>query len=356
MEKDTEIILSFEDKEKLIKALVTDFQLNKAWEIRKELHNLKDIEVKPIGLKVIDFIKYEDKRGEFKHPLLDYLTYILKYIKILCNKNMLTSIPSTGLPWLEEQYTSIMMPLDEEYWKRITSYADILGIDYLYYKLSKYEAHIEVVNERKEVHSGSGTLIAPGVILTCRHVVEPEKFQISRIEINGQIYETKKLVVSEKKDIALVYIKGCQLEPVNDIIFGEAKVLEDIITFGYPAIPMLREAPLITQKGEINAVTRDFYNRKCLIISSIVRPGNSGGAIISKDGLYVGMVSDFKERHSLEDKIKVDKTLTAQAQIESMVAQINTLPQLVPFYSGIATEEIVDEIKKLDPELRFTTV
>lgn len=345
------VSMSFNEREKLIRSLLTDFLLANSWSIQKELHNLPERDVAPIGLKILDFIDYEDRKGTFERPLMDYLIYILKYIKILCNKNLLTSIPSFGLPWLEEKYTSILTPQNDEYWSKITAYADILGLEYIYSKIRKYEVHIEVKNTEGDYHGGSGTLIAPGVILTCRHVVDPDKFEISKIELNNSIYEVKGIKLSEEKDIGLVYIQGCDVDPRNNIIFGKGNVLEEIITFGYPTIPMLREAPMIAQKGEINAVTTDFEKNKCLIISSIVRPGNSGGAIISENGLFVGMVSDFKERHTISEKLILDSTQTLEQQLDSICNHINTMPQLVPFYSGIASEEIIDEIHKIDKDL-----
>ena len=143
----------------------------------------------------------------------------------------------------------------------------------------------------------------------------------------------------------------CSLNPENDVVFSGGQVLDTILTFGYPPISRIRETPLIVQKGEINAISTNYNGDKCLIYSSVVRPGNSGGPIFSDKGYFVGMVTEHLERKTTTNTVIVDKGKSVEEQIQSLCDQINMIPQVVPFYAGLIAKEIFEELKLLKPEL-----
>lgn len=101
---------------------------------------------------------------------------------------------------------------------------------------------------------------------------------------------------------------------------------------GYPPLRGMREAPLIAQKGEINAISKDWNNSDCITISSIVRPGNSGGPVISKRGYIVGIVT---QSANAADELSADKEHIKENQS-------------IPFYNAISSTSIVDIIRELD--------
>lgn len=132
------------------------------------------------------------------------------------------------------------------------------------------------------------------------------------------------------------------------MVFSGGQVLDTILTFGYPPISRIKETPLIVQKDEINAISTNYNGDKCLIYSSVVRPGNSGGPIFSDKGYFVGMVIEHLERKTA---IFVDKNNSVEEQIQSLCDQINMIPQVVPFYAGLTAKEIFEELKLSKPEL-----
>ena len=164
-------------------------------------------------------------------------------------------------------------------------------------------------------------------------------------------YAVKDIYKSGSKDIAIIEILDCSLNPENDVVFSGGQVLDTILTFGYPPISRIRETPLIVQKGEINAISTNYNGDKCLIYSSVVRPGNSGGPIFSDKGYFVGMVTEHLERKTTTNTVIVDKGKSVKEQIQSLCDQINMIPQVVPFYAGLTAKEIFEELKLLKPEL-----
>ena len=94
----------------------------------------------------------------------------------------------------------------------------------------------------------------------------------------------------------------------------------------------MREAVLISQTGEINAIARDWYNCECITISSIVRPGNSGGPVISKNGYIVGIVTQA-----------ANSTSGFSADSKE-----NVMDNLSPFYNAISSNEVYKIVKELD--------
>lgn len=342
--------ISFEEYETLIRLIITDFTLVKAAEIKKELHNLTDEESRIIGLSVQDFLDYETKKNTLGKSAFTYLCHIDTLLQKFVSKTILTPVPSvSGLPILSNSYVALNMPIPDEEWGKITSYADYLGLDYIRTKVSPYTALVDVFDKQGDEHNGSGVLISENYILTCAHVVD--KMTDIEVVIGDIRYKAVNVYQSQNKDIALIEIENCTLSPENDIILGEGYVLEPIVTLGYPPIPLMKENSLIAQRGEINAIASDYYGYKNLIYSSIVRPGNSGGPIFSENGYMVGMVVEDLEHRNLQNTIHLDKDQPIEKQLESLCEQINGIPPIVPFYSGLTAAEIYEEIKLLKPDL-----
>lgn len=346
----TDAPVTYNELEKLTRLIIEDFTLPNAAKIKKELHNLSDEQANTIGLTVEDFINYETKKNSLGKSAFTYLYHINSLLQKLVKKSIINIVPTLGgLPIFGDKYVSLNMPPLEEEWKKITSYAEFLELDYIRDKISPFTAIIVVCDSKGDDHIGSGVLISTNHILTCLHVVD--EVTIREVILNGTPYSIKYIYKSETKDVALIEIKDCTLNPEYDVIFSEGHILEPIITFGYPPISRIRETPLIVQKGEINAISTNFSGHKCLIYSSIVRPGNSGGPIFSDKGFFVGMVTEHLERKTFLNTISVDKEMSIDEQIQSLCEQINGIPQIVPFYAGLTAKEIFEEIKLLKPEL-----
>ena len=350
LETATNAPITFIELELLIRRIIEDFTLINAAQIKKELHNLSDKQANTIGLSVQDFIDYNTKKNSFGKSAFTYLYHINYLLQKLVEKSVINKVSSLGgLPMLGDMYVSLNMPSPEEEWLKITSYAEYLGLDYVRERISPFTAIIIVCDDKGDNHIGSGLLISTNHILTCLHVVEG--VEIKEVLVKEEQYAIRNIYKSDSKDIAVIEILDCPLNPENDVVFSSGQVLDTILTFGYPPISRIRETPLIVQKGEINAISTNYNGDKCLIYSSVVRPGNSGGPIFSDKGYFVGMVTEHLERKTSINTIFVDKDNSVEEQIQSLCDQINMIPQVVPFYAGLTAREIFEELKLLKPEL-----
>lgn len=205
---------------------------------------------------------------------------------------------------------------------------EILGLEYIQYKLRNFVVPITGrCIETEKLGIGTGTLINSDTILTCEHVLSDMKVDDS-IEIADKIIAIKEIKKHSKVDVGFIKLS----EPLDlgfQILFGEPNLLCDILTMGYPPVPMTREAYLISQKGEINSIVQNYDGAKHFIYSSITRPGNSGGPIFSKCGHLVGISTRQLERQNDEGEEK----------------------NVVPFFQAVTSTEIIKALKELEANI-----
>lgn len=144
---------------------------------------------------------------------------------------------------------------------------------------------------REQIGSGSGVIIRPdGYIVTNNHVVGGA----SRIEVtlnNNQTYTASLVGTDPATDVAIIKIDAVNL-PV--IPFGDSDKLrlgEWVLAIGSPYdLRSTITAGIVSAKGR----SMPNYSNELKIESFIqtdaaVNPGNSGGALVSKEGKLVGV-------------------------------------------------------------------
>jgi S1-C subfamily serine protease len=172
----------------------------------------------------------------------------------------------------------------------------ILGGQYVAERLGPAVVHVVVETANQDETGGSGFFCAdyPGYIATGAHVVQNR--QILRIENHAREVVAQgpltAVVGPNSVDIALI---RCQ-QPANLVpirIEWRREILrplDGLLIFGYPPYPN-RLPTLHHSRAELHAVTQDFRNeRDSLIISSVTRPGSSGGPVLSERGFAIGIV------------------------------------------------------------------
>jgi len=212
---------------------------------------------------------------------------------------------------------------------------EALGEEYIHYIFEPYIVRIEGVNKNRKSGTGSGVLIKKNIILTCKHNVDDLK------EIKYFLGEeeliAEEIFRHEYDDIAVILIKGIKNDKHYYPYFGYPFILNEIVSMGYPPISNASAAPMISQTGEINAITRNWKNSELLVISSIVRPGNSGGPVVSKYGYIAGIV--IQSANSAE-MYSSDKELIVESNSH-------------PFYTAISSKVIYEFITAVLPDYRF---
>jgi S1-C subfamily serine protease len=137
---------------------------------------------------------------------------------------------------------------------------------------------------------GSGFLYAPGRVMTNAHVVAGVKNP--NVEVNGQQVRATVVVYDPDRDIAVLLVPGLTRTPLA--FAGKAKTNDSAVVVGYPQDGPFR-ADAARVRGTQEAKGPNIYQSKTVVreiyaLRARVRPGNSGGPLISPGGSVFGVV------------------------------------------------------------------
>jgi S1-C subfamily serine protease len=139
---------------------------------------------------------------------------------------------------------------------------------------------------------GSGFVYAPQHVLTNAHVVAGVNSDQTVTTKDGTVYPAKVVLYDPQVDIAVLYVQGLNLAPLQFDDQGQAGA--DAIVAGYPLDHRFTQVAARIG-GTQNAVGPDIYqtgtvDRQIFEIRALVRPGNSGGPLLSPAGKVYGVV------------------------------------------------------------------
>lgn len=216
---------------------------------------------------------------------------------------------------------------------------EAFGFPFLHEKLKANVVHITGITEYGDIGNGTGFVINSNTILTCKHVVS-EMTPDNHLTIHGEQY-TYKVKISEEQDIALLVLDKC-IDSINCFpAFNDANILDEVVIMGYPPIAGADKDYMLSQKGEVNSIVNDYLSKTTnLILSSVTRPGNSGGPVISKSGYIVGMVMQFNT-----------PTESASSSSSSSSSSITKDKACSPFYIAMQGKALFNGIKTIDPDV-----
>jgi S1-C subfamily serine protease len=159
-----------------------------------------------------------------------------------------------------------------------------------------------------QVRMGSGFFVAPGVIISNRHVVGSVNSRIiAGNQAMGGMRPGQVMTVSsqEKRDYALVRLAGAEAMPFLRI-GDSAKRTERISAWGFPAFitssdPKLQDliqgdisaAPeVVYSEGVVSVVLQD--QPPLIVHTAALSQGNSGGPLVNEQGVVVGINTMIK--------------------------------------------------------------
>ena len=137
---------------------------------------------------------------------------------------------------------------------------------------------------------GSGFVYAPQRVMTNAHVVAG--VGSPQVEVDGQSYEANVVVFDPEVDIAVLYVPKLTIKPLSFDYTGKAD--DPAVVLGYP-----ENGPFDSEPARIRSEERlrgpDIYGdrtvtREAFSIWASVRPGNSGGPLLSNKGTVYGVV------------------------------------------------------------------
>ena len=139
---------------------------------------------------------------------------------------------------------------------------------------------------------GSGFVYAREHVMTNAHVVAGIDHPSVRVGGVGQAYDAQVVFFDPAKDVAVLYVPKLRA-PVLRFDDG-AKRGDEAVVAGYPQDGDLN-LQAATVANRVKATGRNIYNdatvtREIYSIRSTVRPGNSGGPLLTTDGQVYGVV------------------------------------------------------------------
>lgn len=140
--------------------------------------------------------------------------------------------------------------------------------------------------------SGAGVLIAEdGTTLTAAHLFDGKVDRVEMFATNGNTYDMAPLGVNFRRDLALIRpVASAQKFVYAKLARGqEVEVNQDIVAIGHPLLYYWHaEFGLVLRQ-----VWHPIYGGDILMISALVRPGNSGGPVFNTKGELLGIVSAY---------------------------------------------------------------
>jgi S1-C subfamily serine protease len=139
---------------------------------------------------------------------------------------------------------------------------------------------------------GSGFPISPDHIMSNAHVVAGVDQNLEVIEQNGRVLPATVVLYDPQVDISVLYVPNLDLTPLKFDM--SAQTNDEAIVAGFP----LNAASLVQQPARIagtqDAVGPDIYQtgevtRNIYQLRAVVKPGNSGGPLLSPSGTVYGV-------------------------------------------------------------------
>jgi S1-C subfamily serine protease len=139
---------------------------------------------------------------------------------------------------------------------------------------------------------GSGFSVAPDVVVTNAHVVagqQPGRTEVLRPD--GRRFDATVVAFDPGRDLAVLRVPGLDQAALG---VGEGGVGDTGAVFGHPnGQDQLRIAPAAVRQ-QVEAVGRDLYDtrstrRDVFILAAALQPGDSGAALVNRDGDVMGV-------------------------------------------------------------------
>ncbi|MFF6998572.1 MarP family serine protease [Streptomyces sp. NPDC008313] len=143
-----------------------------------------------------------------------------------------------------------------------------------------------------EGREGSGFVYSTRHVMTNAHVVAGIDEPTVRVGGVGRVYEATVVFFDPRKDVAVLYVPDLRAPVLR--FDGDASRGDSAVVAGYPQDGGLDlQAATVAQR--IRATGRNIYNtqvvtRDIYAIRSTVRPGNSGGPLLTTGGEVYGVV------------------------------------------------------------------
>ncbi len=209
-------------------------------------------------------------------------------------------------------------------------------------------------SEKQEIYNnppftcyGTAWFINDSTIVTCHHVIENCKEIWTETE-NGTRIDFVVLAEDPNNDIAILKAKTPFSNHSSLSLSSRLETIAaKVFTVGYP-LPDLMGSEKKYNDGTINALSGIGNDNRFYQISIPIQPGNSGGAIVSEEGLVIGLAAaglDAEKVFKLTGSIPQNVNYAIKSRYITALLQDNGIPydETSP-KSGTDTKAIVDQV------------
>src|SRR6476661_1035349 len=139
---------------------------------------------------------------------------------------------------------------------------------------------------------GSGWVVSPGRVVTNAHVVAGMQTATLRVHGTGRSYTGRVVLFDTRRDLAVLSVPDLPAQPLRqgqDLQRGDSGVVAGFPLDGPYRLDAARVREVIQAHGS-DIYGRPGTSREVYSLYAQVRPGNSGGPLLSTDGRVVGVV------------------------------------------------------------------
>jgi S1-C subfamily serine protease len=155
---------------------------------------------------------------------------------------------------------------------------------------------VKIVGEApacRQGQEGSGAVISAGHVVTNAHVVAGVEHPTVQVGGVGPMLRARVVLFDAKRDIAVLAVDGLRAPPLGMAAENLPKAADARVA-GFPGNGGFEAGPARV-RNIISAVGEDIYGgagvtREVYSLYATVKPGNSGGPLLSKDGKLAGVV------------------------------------------------------------------
>jgi S1-C subfamily serine protease len=178
-----------------------------------------------------------------------------------------------------------------------------------YYHLSKYQRSIVPIVVKKtngDEGIGTGFYYTPnspsssGWIITNKHVALED---VAQIESLGSFIQVADNSIIEHPVLDLCAIRVRTLKPLPGLFFERELILDEVVAIGFPNVAQSIRPAMLCHRGEVNGRIAGYLEKgeELLVVSCHVAPGNSGGPLLNKAGMVLGVVCQSKIGRSMAE-------------------------------------------------------
>ena len=226
----------------------------------------------PEPLTVNDFLKFLEVSKAFPKPPNAFR--VAQIVEQMASTGLLVHAGhgKASIAGLQEHYLYMATRSDAR--RDQFRLVSVLGPEYLYNLCAPGLVHITGSNDDGGTVAGTGLVVDPTHVLTCRHVVSDMSVDKKQIFQGNEYIVNEELVHEHPEiDVAVVRADGPPLLPLKGALFQTPVVAQTVYTLGYPKLPGLRDASVTMQQGAVtNAAVTSLSGEKLFLYSAISRP------------------------------------------------------------------------------------